>query len=72
MLEKLAKDKHSSLLQKLVNYGQKKFDNIERRRGKRVKMVLFRIYRIVKYCKVVNRMSQNLRILNKKFHTFLS
>ncbi len=27
-LEKLAKDKHSSLLQKFVNYGQKKFYNI--------------------------------------------
>jgi hypothetical protein len=28
-LEKLARDKHSSLLQKLANYGCKKFFNIE-------------------------------------------
>ncbi len=27
-LERLARDKHSSLLQKSVNYGQKKFNNI--------------------------------------------
>ncbi len=27
-LERLARDKHSSLLQKFVNYGQKKFYNI--------------------------------------------
>jgi hypothetical protein len=28
MLERRARDKHSSLLQKFVNYGQKKFHNI--------------------------------------------
>jgi hypothetical protein len=28
-MEKLVKDKHSSLLQKSVNYGQKKFNNID-------------------------------------------
>ena len=27
-MERLARDKHSSLLQKFVNYGQKKFYNI--------------------------------------------
>ncbi len=30
-LEKLAKDKHSSLLQKFVTYGRKKFHNIGHR-----------------------------------------
>jgi hypothetical protein len=33
MLEKLAKDKHSSSLQKFVNYGQKKFCIIGHRAG---------------------------------------
>ncbi len=28
LLERLARDKHSSLLRKFVNYGQKKFYNI--------------------------------------------
>ncbi len=34
MLERLAKDKHSSLLRKSVNYGQKKFYNIGPRSAK--------------------------------------
>ncbi len=32
-LEKLAIDKHSSLLQKFVTYGRKKFYNVETRQG---------------------------------------
>jgi hypothetical protein len=30
-MERLARDKHSSFLRKLVNYGRKKFNNIDTR-----------------------------------------